>query len=71
MRQTPSEEGDVDYSEDSDEDEASETSKDPRWMLYWTVRNAVDPKVADPDATLADPFLQLPSRRYTVSIDLP
>ena len=27
------------YSEDSEEDEDSEKSEDPKWQLYWSIRN--------------------------------
>lgn len=58
MRSTAS---DVDeYSEDSEEDEDSERSEDPRWRLYWTVRNfdLVD------GVPLCENFMELPSKRF-------
>ncbi|MFH4974813.1 hypothetical protein AB6A40_001522 [Gnathostoma spinigerum] len=50
------------FSEDSEEDEDSETNDDPKWVLYWTIRN--EPHPTDPDSNLADPFLELPSRNW-------
>jgi hypothetical protein len=61
LKQSASEDGDADYSEDSDEDEASERSLDPKWILYWTVRNYAHPH--NPGTTLAEFFCQLPSRK--------
>lgn len=49
------------YSEDSEEDEDTEKSEDPKWLLYWAIRN--EPNPADPDSNLADPFLELPSKK--------
>lgn len=49
------------YSEDSEEDEDSEHSCEPKWVLYWTIRN--EPNPVDPETNLADPFLELPSKR--------
>uniref|UniRef100_A0A1I7UKI5 Bromo domain-containing protein n=1 Tax=Caenorhabditis tropicalis TaxID=1561998 RepID=A0A1I7UKI5_9PELO len=48
------------FSEDSEEDEETETASEPMWKLYWTIRNATDDK--DPQLTLADNFLELPSK---------
>lgn len=54
-------------SEDAEEDEETEKSNDPKWQLYWTVRN--EPSAANPDAKLVEPFLELPSKRsQTVSL---
>ncbi|MCP9263522.1 Polybromodomain protein [Dirofilaria immitis] len=50
------------YSEDSEEDEDSEHSNEPKWILYWTIRN--EPNPADPETNLADPFLELPSKSW-------
>uniref|UniRef100_F1KQ15 Protein polybromo-1 n=1 Tax=Ascaris suum TaxID=6253 RepID=F1KQ15_ASCSU len=50
------------YSEDSEEDEDTEKSEDPKWLLYWAIRN--EPNPADPDSNLADPFLELPSKNW-------
>ncbi|VDK76275.1 unnamed protein product, partial [Onchocerca ochengi] len=50
------------YSEDSEEDEDSEHSSEPKWVLYWTIRN--EPNPADPETNLADPFLELPSKSW-------
>ncbi|TKR92680.1 hypothetical protein L596_007287 [Steinernema carpocapsae] len=50
------------FSEDSEEDDDTENSNDPSWILYWTIRNA---KVAgSSDESLCEPFLELPSRSY-------
>lgn len=48
------------FSEDSEEDDDTEQDKDPRWQLYWKVRN--EPNEKDPTTNLADPFLELPSK---------
>lgn len=48
------------FSEDSEEDEETETNSEPMWKLYWTIRNAVHEK--DRNVTLADNFLELPSK---------
>uniref|UniRef100_A0A158Q8R4 Bromo domain-containing protein n=1 Tax=Elaeophora elaphi TaxID=1147741 RepID=A0A158Q8R4_9BILA len=50
------------YSEDSEEDEDSEHSSEPKWVLYWTIRN--EPNPIDPETNLADPFLELPSKSW-------
>nr|CAC70156.1 polybromodomain protein [Brugia malayi] len=50
------------YSEDSEEDEDSEHSSEPKWILYWTIRN--EPNPVDPETNLADPFLELPSKSW-------
>lgn len=47
------------YSEDSEEDEDSETATDPKWVLYWKIRNF---EIVDGIA-LCDPFMDLPNRR--------
>lgn len=54
------------FSEDSEEDEETENDPDPIWKLYWTIRNAVHEK--DRSITLADNFLELPSKEYVLSI---
>lgn len=51
---------DVDYSEDSEEDEDMKDSTDPLWKLYWTLRNEPNPK--EKGALLSDPFVELPSK---------
>ncbi|VDM97588.1 unnamed protein product [Thelazia callipaeda] len=50
------------YSEDSEEDDDSEQSNDQKWILYWTLRNELNP--SDPETYLADPFLELPSKNW-------
>ncbi|EJD74959.1 polybromodomain protein [Loa loa] len=50
------------YSEDSEEDEDSEHSSEPKWVLYWTIRN--EPNPFDRETNLADPFLELPSKSW-------
>ncbi|VDK79899.1 unnamed protein product [Litomosoides sigmodontis] len=50
------------YSEDSEEEEESEHSSEAKWALYWTIRN--EPSPADPETSLADPFLKLPSKSW-------
>uniref|UniRef100_A0A914WAV1 Protein polybromo-1 n=1 Tax=Plectus sambesii TaxID=2011161 RepID=A0A914WAV1_9BILA len=62
LKQSTSDDGDAEYSEDSDEDEASERSPDPKWILYWSVRNYAHPH--NPGTTLAEFFCQLPSRNW-------
>jgi len=62
LKQESSEEGGgkgSEYSEDSEEDEDSEQDTDPKWVLYWRVRNY---EVLN-GVALCEPFLELPSRR--------
>jgi hypothetical protein len=60
LRSTPSE---IDeYSEDSEEDEDSEKSDDPKWKLYWTIRNY---EVIN-GIPLCQNFMELPSKRRLV-----
>ncbi|KAL7077171.1 hypothetical protein ACQ4LE_004109 [Meloidogyne hapla] len=48
-----------DFSEDSEEDEDSERSDDPRWRLYWAIRNY---DVVD-GVPLCENFIELPCKR--------
>ncbi len=61
LKQEKAEDDCPDFSEDSDEDEATEISNDPLWKVYWLVRNHCDPSY--PDMPLADVFCHLPSRK--------
>lgn len=47
------------FSEDSEEDEDSERSDDPRWRLYWAIRNY---DVVD-GVPLCENFIELPCKR--------
>ena len=49
-------------SEDSEEEDETENNDDPKWRLYWAVRN--EPNPTDPDTVLSEPFLALPSKSY-------
>lgn len=51
------------YSEDSEEDEDTEHNDDPKWVMYWTVRNEPNPN--DPDSYLSDYFTELPNKRLS------
>ncbi|CAD6186179.1 unnamed protein product [Caenorhabditis auriculariae] len=62
LAQSPSAWASEEFSEDSEEDEDTENKDDPRWRLYWTIRNATNEK--DHTSALADPFLELPNRSY-------
>ncbi|KAK0426173.1 hypothetical protein QR680_009571 [Steinernema hermaphroditum] len=50
------------YSEDSEEDDDTENSDNPLWILYWTVRNVT--ASGSSEEALCEPFLELPSRSY-------
>jgi hypothetical protein len=60
LRSSPTE--NIDFSEDSEEDEDSEKSDDPKWKLYWTLRNY---DVVD-GVPLCENFMELPSKRKLV-----
>ncbi|CAI4231619.1 unnamed protein product [Auanema sp. JU1783] len=47
--------------EDAEEDESSEESSDPKWQLYWHLRN--EPDLTEEGVCLCDPFLELPSKK--------
>ncbi|KAI1728891.1 bromodomain-containing protein [Ditylenchus destructor] len=60
LRQEEASGGYDEFSEDSEEDEDSENDKDPKWVLYWTIRNF---EVVD-GHPLCEQFLELPSKNY-------